>query len=74
VASKRHKQQIDASEGRYARYVRELKDMLYEAERLSDSGQWGEVANQYQAIVAHSSALVGVARELNLLVLLYEEG
>jgi hypothetical protein len=64
--------QRDAAEGRYARYQRELTDMHREAERLARMGDWSGAANKLQAAVAHTSAMVGVARELSLIYLLWE--
>ena len=64
---------IEAAEGRYAKYQRELKELLYRSERYGHDGNWRESANTLQAMLSDTAALIGVCWELNLLYQMIEE-
>lgn len=61
------------AEERFARYVREAKEMVYDAEGRANDGDWREAAIKLHAAIATLAAAAGTAQELTLLYTLTEE-
>ena len=62
-----------AAEERFARYHREVKDLLIAVERESLDGQWDATAVSLNSALMTIGAMSGVCRELHLIYLLTEE-
>lgn len=72
-AETRAAEQRFAAEERYARYQRELRDLLFAAERDAHEGQWDAASQSLNSALMTIGAMTGVCRELRLIYLLIEE-
>ena len=63
----------DGAESRYARYSRETRSLLQDADHEAHNGNWREAAVKLHAALQSIAAAAGTCNELSLLYLLTEE-
>lgn len=61
------------AEERFARYAKESRSLLQDAEHDAHNGNWKEAADKLQAAMQTMAAAAGTCRELSLLYMMTEE-
>lgn len=67
------REQANGAEDRYARYSREARSLITDADRDASQGNWREAAVKLQAALQSISAAAGTCQELSLLYMLTED-
>ena len=63
----------NGAEERYARYSRETRSLITDADRDAHQGDWRSAATKLQAALQTISAAAGTCHELTLLYMLTED-
>lgn len=61
------------AEERYARYAKEVRNLLADADHDANNGRWKEASDKYQAAMQTLAAAAGTCQELSLLYMMTEE-